>query len=333
MTQTAVIQVKQGIGDVIWHLPFIRAIAAASPGGAVTFLTLPSSRARELLQGERCVAEVQYFEHKGNELQRGLHLARLAMTLRRGRFERVWILDRTIRPAIAAWLAGVPQRIGLGLGPQRLFITNPGIDQRHFHDLPIDWLRALMAAMKIPFAGTEPNLRLPADALAQIAKRFTGLPRPWIAVALGASHPSKDWPDERWAEFIVPLRQRLSGTLFMIGGPDNAARAEAMIARSSGAQAINACALTLIEAAALLAQADLFVGPDSGPMNIAAAVGTPALVMFGATPVQSYSRFIRPLVPEDGVRDGTGMQRISPPRVLAEVEKRLSARSAEDPSS
>ena len=63
MTPTAVIQVKQGIGDVIWHLPYIRAIAAAEPGGAVTFLTLPSSHAKELLAGEPCVGEVVYFEH------------------------------------------------------------------------------------------------------------------------------------------------------------------------------------------------------------------------------------------------------------------------------
>ena len=47
---TAVIQVKQGIGDVIWHLPFIRAIAAATPERAVSFLTLPSTRAKDLLE-------------------------------------------------------------------------------------------------------------------------------------------------------------------------------------------------------------------------------------------------------------------------------------------
>ena len=39
-----VIQVKHGIGDVIWHLPFIRAIAGDEPAGAITFLTLPSSQ-------------------------------------------------------------------------------------------------------------------------------------------------------------------------------------------------------------------------------------------------------------------------------------------------
>ena len=50
--KVAVIQVKRGIGDVIWHLPFIQAIAAASPGGQVTFLAPPSSCAEQLLAAD-----------------------------------------------------------------------------------------------------------------------------------------------------------------------------------------------------------------------------------------------------------------------------------------
>ena len=81
------------------------------------------------------------------------------------------------------------------------------------------------------------------------------------------------------------LRRRTSGTVFLIGGADNAARAQALIARSAGAPAVNACDLSIVEAAALLRLADLFVGPDSGPMNLAAAGATPAFALFGATPV------------------------------------------------
>jgi heptosyltransferase-2 len=117
--QSAVIQVKPGIGDVVWHLPFIRAIAAAAPGGQVTFLVPPSSGASELLQAEPTVAATVYFQHSGSELQRGVNLIRLVALLRRQRLRSLWILDRTIRPA----LAGIPERIGLGLGPQSLFIT------------------------------------------------------------------------------------------------------------------------------------------------------------------------------------------------------------------
>src|ERR1700710_2588036 len=82
VASTVVIQSKQGIGDVIWHLPFIRAIAANTPGGIVTFLTLPSTYGRELLAGEPCVGQTLYYENRGSELARGLHLWRLVALLR-----------------------------------------------------------------------------------------------------------------------------------------------------------------------------------------------------------------------------------------------------------
>lgn len=164
-TRTAVIQAKRGIGDVIWHLPFVRAIASVFSGGKVTFMAPPTSSAKDLLAAEPSILETIYFEHAGSELKRGLNLIRLARLLRQKRFQTVWILDRTLRPAIAAALARVPERIGLGLGRQSLFITNSGIDQSHFHDHPIDWLRALMAEMKVPLRCHLPNRRCPFRAL------------------------------------------------------------------------------------------------------------------------------------------------------------------------
>ena len=178
--QSAVIQVKPGIGDVIWHLPFIRAIAAASPGGQVTFFAPPSSGASELLRAEPAVDATLYFAHFGSELQRGVNLIRVVALLRRQRLRSLWILDRTIRPALAAALAGIPARIGLGLGPQRLFITNRGIGQDHFHDHPIDWLRALMVEMKVPLPSTEPDLHLPPAVLITVGDKFVDCTRPWI---------------------------------------------------------------------------------------------------------------------------------------------------------
>ncbi len=324
MTPSAVIQVKRGIGDVIWHLPFVRAIAATSPGGRVTFLAPPSSGAKELLAAEPSVAEVLHFEHAGSELRRGLNFIRLMRLLRSRQFSRIWILDRTTRPAGAALLAGIPERIGLGLGAQRFFITNPGIDMSHFHDQPIDWLIALMAAMAVPLPTTEPSLPVPAATLAAIGDKYTPQPRPWIALGIGSSHPDKDWPDGYWADFLAALRGRTAGTIFLIGGAQHAARAQALIARSAGAAAVvDACDLRLIEAVALLRHADLFVGTDSGPMNLAAAAETDAFALFGGTPVLKYSKFIHPIVPERGSSRG-GMAQISPSLVIDQVAPFLS---------
>jgi heptosyltransferase II len=321
----AVIQPKPGIGDVIWHLPFIHAIAAVSPGGKVAFLAPPTSGARELLAAEPSVAEVIYFEHSGSELRRGINLIRLIALLRRRRFRKIWILDRTIRPALAAFLAGIPERIGVGLTAQRLFITSPGIPQSNFHDFPIDWLVKLLADMGVPLPSTEPNLRVPSEALTAIGKKFATCPRPWIVLGLGGSHPDKDWPNQHWEEFLSAVRALTSGTVFLIGGAAHIARAQNLIAATAGAKAVNACDLQLIEAAGLLQHADLFIGTDSGPLNLAAATGTDAFGLFGATPVLKYSKFIHPVVPEGGPVP-RGMQRISPSEVLERVRPYLSQR-------
>ncbi len=324
MTPTVVIQTKQGIGDVIWHLPFIRSIAAVSSGGAVTFLTLPSTHARELLASEACVAETLYFEHRGSELSRGLHLIRLIALLRRLQCETVWILDRTTRPAFAAFAAGIPKRIGVGFGRQRWFITNSGIDHRHFHDMPIEWLKALMQEMNVPCPTTEPGLRLKPELVTAVGERFRTCPRPWIVLGLGASHPTKDWQSSQWLEFVGQLRRRIEGTVILIGGATEAGRASDLIDQTAGAAVKNACHLTVVEAAALLGHADLFVGPDSGPMNLAAAVGTRAFGLFGATRVLSYSRFIHAVLPDDGSGPAPdGMRRLSPGRVLERIEPYL----------
>jgi heptosyltransferase-2 len=323
VTASAVIQVKSGIGDVIWHLPFVRAIAAVAPGRQVTFLAPPSSGAQELLTAEPSVAETLYFQHAGSELRRGLNLLSLIAQLRQRRFRQIWILDRTLRPAVAAMLAGIPSRIGIGLGPQRYFISNPGIDRSHFHDQPIDWLVALMAAMNVPLPTTEPDLPVPAATLNAIGERYQSHLRPWIVLGMGGSHPDKDWSDLRWLEFLGGLRRRGAGTIFLIGGPQNAERAESLIEHSFGAAAINGCDLKLIESLALLRLADLFVGTDSGPMNLAVAAQTDAFALFGATPVLKYSKFIHPIVPDGGPSPG-GMKRISPTAVLEQVAPLLS---------
>ena len=185
-----------------------------------------------------------------------------------------------------------------------------------------------MAAMKVPLVSTEPDLQLPTPVLSLIGERFAQFARPWIAVGIDASHPDKDWPDVTWRNFLAGLRT--PGTVFLVGGPANDARAEKFISATSSRQIVNACDLRLIEAAALLRLADLFVGPSSGPLNLAAAGGTDAFGLFGSTPVLTYSKFIRAIMPEGGPCPG-GMARIAPAQVLERLAPYLSRRKVEAP--
>lgn len=81
---------------------------------------------------------------------------------------------------------------------------------------------------------------------------------------------------------------------------------------------MNVCDLKLDVGAALLARADLFIGNDSGPLNLAASVGTPAVGLFGDSPPLDYSRFLKPIVGPPG-----GMAALSVESVAANARLSL----------
>src|SRR5262249_35058246 len=159
--------------------------------------------------------------------KRILHQARLVATLRNLHCDSAWFLDRTVRPALAALFARVPNRIGVGLGPQRWFITNRGVDPSTHRDdpYPFKWLDDLMGQMKIAVVTTEPNLQLSAAPIEAIRGKFAAHARPWVVLGLGGSHPLKQWPAVTWLEFVAGLRTQFSGTVYLIGGATQAPQA------------------------------------------------------------------------------------------------------------
>jgi len=165
------------------------------------------------------------------------------------------------------------------------------------------------------------------DRLAAVAERYRSQARPWIVLGIGAFHAGRDWPDDYWAQFLVGLRGLTAGTIFLIGGADNALRAQRLIAENPAARIVNGCDLALGDALALLRHADLFVGTDSGALNLAAAVGTTAFGLFGVNRALDYSRFIEPISPEGG-QSPDGMLRIAPAQVLERVKAALARREA-----
>jgi ADP-heptose:LPS heptosyltransferase len=111
---------------------------------------------------------------------------------------------------------------------------------------------------------------------------LNGLPRPILAVHAGAGWPTKRWPAEKFAAVAA----RFPGAFVTIGSADERALAERVIASSGGAPARARClagATTTRRLAALLEAVDLVLSNDSGPMHLAAAMGTPVIGVFTCT--------------------------------------------------
>ncbi len=107
--------------------------------------------------------------------------------------------------------------------------------------------------------------------------------RPVLACSVGTKVQAKDWGAENWRSVLDRLAVELPQYgLVLVGAEDESAVSETASTSWEG-RSTNVCGqLTPRESAAVLAHARLFLGHDSGPMHLAATVGTPCVAVFSA---------------------------------------------------
>ena len=110
--------------------------------------------------------------------------------------------------------------------------------------------------------------------------------QPFVVLAPMTTWPSRNWPAERYAQLGDALA-RQGRRIVLIGSahPDEQAAVGAIAAAMQSAPVTALGTLTFRQMAALLARASLVISGDTGPMHVAAAVGTPYLALFGPTPI------------------------------------------------
>ncbi|MCC6954391.1 MAG: glycosyltransferase family 9 protein [Deltaproteobacteria bacterium] len=276
------------IGDVVRAIPLATRIKKHVPGVQLSWAIEPKSRG--ILDGHDAIDELIVFERSKGlpEFVRFLH------TLRSKQFDVVLDLQRHFKSGITSLSTRAPRRIGFHRRNAKEFnwLFNSERIASFSDSLPkiahyqkFGDLLGLPAASLLDFG----SMYSPGDldrARALIADRFASTGRPKAGIIVGSSWPSKDWPEER----IVELAQRLSPThdSVLIGGPAERERAEAIAAREPKTTVSLAGETSLRELAALLSLCHVVVGCDSGPMHIAAAVGTPVISLWGPTsPIRS----------------------------------------------
>jgi heptosyltransferase-1 len=226
-----------------------------------------------------------------------------AEELRAQGFEQAYSLQPQPLPVELAHLAGVgglrgfikSAAGGVGAGPEALVL------QRHlqrFEARGDDGLHAaegflsLLPAEEVP-ANARLSFTVAPQAAALAAATMDGPQRGRglvLGLLPGAGDASKRWSHFQWRSLLRAWRRRVpQGRAWVLGGPDDQARGLALAAGMPGI--VSLCGkLSLGQTAAMLARCDLAVGGDTGPLHLAAAVGTPGLGLFGPThPAESGS--------------------------------------------
>lgn len=306
--KTLVLHQFPGMGDLVWHVPYIRAIAAQSRGGRVAVLTAPSTFGRAILSGESCVSEVIDFDRhpRAGASRRARHagllgLFRMGRELRPQAFDRIVIFSDHVNRALMAIVAGIPERIGYGFTWLERCLLSHGPYIRGYEGSSVAVYRnatAFATAHGFCHGPIVPKLRLPAQAVADQAVLLQHLPRPLYTFAIGSSEPYKQWGAVRFAALAEALATRGCGVV-LLGGPAEAGLAQDILARLAPVvrdRVLGATTNTMLQSAATLALADANIGNDTGISNLAAALDRPSYVLLGNRPLLSHDPLMRMLL-------------------------------------
>jgi heptosyltransferase-2 len=303
--RTAVLHQFVGMGDLVWHLPYFREIAARSQGGQISVIASPTTFARELLGHEPWVAEVIDFDRRPRrtEKRQGRHagipgLFRMGTELREMGFERIVLYSHHGNRAFVAWRARIPERLGFGSSwLQRCLLTRgPFIAGYRGPSVPV-YKDATAFSLAQGWCRTAivPRLTVRADARQKMAGVLAALPQPRYAFAIGTSETFKQWGAANYAALASALIARGCGVLLLGGPPETALAAEIRAALPAGQQA-GLMAITegsVSDSVAALALCDAGIGNDTGISNMAAAVGKPSYVLLGPRPLLDHDPLMR----------------------------------------
>jgi heptosyltransferase I len=273
------------IGDVMHAVPVLNALRDALPGAFLAWVV--EGRTADLLREHQALDELI-------ALPRGwLKSPRTVLGLRRRlrslRFDTTIDLQGLSKSAIAAWLSGARRRIGLAGRDGReisRWLNNELVAPTRTH------ITERSLELLAPLGITRPVVRFdlaesPADAV--FARKILGSQQvlaPFAVINPGASWPSKRWPAKRLAAVARHLGQsRGLKSLVVWAGDEERGWAEQIVAGSTEYATI-APATTLCELAAIVRRASIFVGSDTGPLHLAAALGTPCVGLFGPMPAE-----------------------------------------------
>ena len=261
------------LGDILHVLPAVSAISEQT-GAEIDWAVHPEFAA--LVRCFRCVRRI--VEIPRHHVLAGLREA--LRDLRSERYDMAVDLQGLAKSAVVTRLARADRRIAPSYareGSGLFFRERAGrMDRsRHAVEQAFDTLDYLgLSRPKRPLGADDfilPEVARPAGA-------------PLVAMAPVSRWVTKNWPPAKFAAFARLLGADSPGARFIVLGGKGDAAVGAEIASALPGRVENLCGKTTIaETMALLAQSDLLVANDTGPVHMAAAVGTRCLVVFGST--------------------------------------------------
>lgn len=300
------------LGDAVMTTPALQRLREAKPTAHISLLT--HAKLAGLWEQHPAIDSVLTFSDDDSVLA-------IAKKLRAGKFTTALVLPNSPRSALEVFLARIPVRVGLARPWRSFFLTQavpPRRDEVRMHKRTAREVQSLVAggsrglrslippsahqlhhylhlaaALGADPAPLPPRLEVSDAEVAAVRKRF-GVREdgtPLLGINAGAEYgPAKRWPRERFVAAAIEIQRRTNGQWWIFGGKADVELAtgiagEIAAAKSGAPDSVRSIAgqTSLRELCAALKACRLVITNDTGPMHVAAAVGTPVIVPFGST--------------------------------------------------
>lgn len=326
------IVMMSAIGDAVHTLPVVNSLRAAAPNVHLTWVIQPGPHG--LVANHPAVDEFVRFDRK-----RGWRaFADVRRALAGRRFDLVLALQVYLKAGLVTAMIDSPRKLGFDRARARDFnwlFTSERIaprGQRHVQDQYFEFLEHLGVPPLLEW-----RLGPTPEEEARYAPLLAEVDRPAVALVVGTSKPGKEWPAERYAQLVDALEGDLGVRTLLVGGRSpRELEAAATIRRLARHAPLDLLEWDLRRLVYLLGRADVLVSPDTGPLHVGVALGTPTVALMGYTNpkrVGPYRRFHDLLIDAYGdpgedypvsaeYRPGR-MERITPEQVVEKVELAL----------
>lgn len=278
------------LGDIVHALPVLAAIKAAKPDAQVDWLVEENYAAILALAiglNRRVIVRASANRETSDSIAftGGGGYIRAARYLRAERYDLALDLQGLLKSAVWARLSGARRVVGFDRAHLREELAASFYSESVLPDGGGHVMRknlSILSALNI--AAPEPEFLLQPAATPEIVKSIhaAGGADGYIVINPGAAWPNKCWPPDRFGAVANALRDRTGLHSLVTWGPNERALADA-VSQSSGGAATAAPATSVSDLAALMRSAALVISGDTGPLHIAAAVGTPIVGLFGPT--------------------------------------------------
>ncbi|MBI3330973.1 MAG: lipopolysaccharide heptosyltransferase II [Candidatus Omnitrophica bacterium] len=270
------------LGDVALSTPALQALRERFPHAFIAMLVRPPCR--DVVEGHPALNEVIGYDKDG--AHRSLRATvRFARSLRRYEFDTALVLHPSNRSHWIPWLAGIPVRIGYNRKSGWLLTHRFPHRKQEGQQHEAAYTVELLAPFDIPDEVVPPVVPVQPDAAKRVDALLTacavGPHERLVAIHPSASCVSKRWMPERFAEVADRLVAEQGVRVCLVAAEADAAHAQ-QVARAMRQPALDfAGGLSVAELIALLRRCRLLLSNDSGPVHLAAAVGTPVVDIFG----------------------------------------------------